>query len=73
MKDDECCGVTEDVCGERRDTCKEARIARDAVIMEATKETIRRIEKIEARFDQILIAILIQLIAFFVMVIYTKI
>jgi len=73
MKDDECCGVSEDVCDERRETCKEARIARDIVIMEATKETNKRIEKIEARFDQILIAILIQLIAFFVMVIYTKI
>jgi hypothetical protein len=72
MKDDECCGVTEDTCDERRETCKESRIARDDVLMKAMEARDKRIEKLETRFDQILLAILVQLAAFFIMYVGTK-
>ena len=72
MRDDECCGVTEDTCDERRETCKESRIARDDVLMKAMETRDKRIEKLETRFDQILLAILVQLAAFFIMYVGTK-
>jgi hypothetical protein len=76
MKDDECCGVTEDTCDERRETCKESRVARDEVLMRAMENRDaridKRIEKLETRFDQILLAILVQLAAFFIMYVGTK-
>lgn len=72
MKDDNCCGVTEDTCDERRESCKESRIARDDVLMKAMEARDKRIEKLETRFDQILLAILVQLAAFFIMYVGTK-
>lgn len=72
MKDDECCGVMGDTCDERRETCKESRIARDDVLMKAMEARDKRIEKLETRFDQILLAILVQLAAFFIMYVGTK-
>jgi len=67
-----CCGVTEDTCDERRDSCKESRIARDDVLMRAMEIRDKRMEKLETRFDQILLAILIQLTAFVLMYVGTK-
>jgi len=72
MDKGECCGVTADTCDERRDSCKEARIAREDVLMEAMKARDKRLEKLESRFDQILLAILVQLTAFFFMYVGTK-
>jgi hypothetical protein len=62
----------ENTCDERRETCKESRIARDEVLMKAMEMRDKRIEKLETRFDQILLAILVQLAAFFIMYVGTK-
>jgi len=72
MRGDDSCGVMESTCDERRESCKESRIARDDVLMKAMEARDKRIEKLEARFDQILLAILVQLAAFFIMYVGTK-
>ena len=73
MHDDDCCGVTEEMCEERRRTCKDSRLAVEAVLMDSMKARDARIEKIESRFYQILVAIIVQLIAFVLLYVSYKI